>query len=95
MIRNLLIATLAAALLATASVSKASAEVDVNINIGGSGVTYGEPYPYYPAYPSYPSYDDSYSDDGSDCGYEWVAYRQWNRWHTHYIIKHHEVWVCN
>lgn len=95
MIRNLLIAASAAGLLVTASASRASAEVDVNINIGGPGYTYGEPYPYYPAYPSYPTYDDSYSEDTSDCGYEWVSYRRWNRWHTHYIIKHHKVWVCN
>ena len=95
MIRNLLIAASAAALLATASASKASAEVDVDVNIGVHGFIYGEPYPYYPSYPRYPTYDDNYSDDGSDCGYDWVAYRRWNRWHTAYIIKHRRVWVCN
>ena len=102
MIRNLLIAVSAAAVLATASASSASAKVHVNLNIGLGvpGFGYGEPYPYpyYPSYPAYPvvhdGYDDGYSDDGGDCGYDWVAYRRWNRWHTAYIIKHHKVWVC-
>ena len=92
MIRNLLIVASAAALIAIASASTASAEVDVNISIGVPSFVYGESYPYYP---NYLSYDDGYSDDVSDCGYDWVAYRRWNRWHTAYIIKHHKIWVCN
>jgi hypothetical protein len=95
MIRNLLIAASAAAVLATAAASTASAKVHVNLNVGVPGYGYAEPYPYYPVYPAYPAVDDGYYDDGGDCGYDWVAYKRWNQWHTRYIIKHRKVWVCN
>ena len=86
MIRNLLIAASAAAVLATASASSASAKIHVNLNLGlvAPGFGYGEPYPYYPVV------DDSYGD----CGFEWVAYKKWNPWHTAFVIKHRKVWVC-
>ena len=28
------------------------------------------------------------------CGYDWVAYKKWNPWHTAYKIKYHKVPVC-
>lgn len=103
MIRNLLIAASAAAVLVTAAATTASAKthVDFNIGIGVPGIAVGEPYPYYPSYhryPSYPVYDNGYDDgydDNSDCGFEWVNYKRWNRYHTGYRIGHRKVWTCN
>jgi hypothetical protein len=91
MIRNLLIAASAAAVLATVSASTASAKIHLNVNLGlvAPGFAYGEPYPYYPVVDS--GYDDGYGD----CGFEWVSYKKWNPWHTAFVIKHHKVWTCN
>ena len=96
MIRKLILAASAVALLATAAASSASAKVHVNLNVGiGGGYPgyYPQPYPYYPAYPVY---DDGYDGyDNSDCGYEYISVKRWNRYHDRYRIQHKRVWVCN
>jgi hypothetical protein len=100
MIRKLLIAASAVAVLATAAASSASAKVHVNVLLGGGYPVYAQPYPVYPSYhvyPAYPVIDDGYGgyDDGSDCGYEYVNVKKWNRYHDRYRIVHRRVWVCN
>lgn len=97
MIRKFIIAAAAAgALLTTVGVSTASAETDVHFSInlgGGYGGYYPEP---YPVYPSYPVYDENYDDsDNTDCGYEYITVKKWNRYHDRYRIVHKRVWVCN
>ncbi len=91
MIRKLIIAASAVAVLATAAASQASAKVHVNVLIGGGYPVYSQP---YPVYPSYPVYDDGYDDNG-DCGYEYVNVKKWNRYHDRYRIVQRRVWVCN
>jgi opacity protein-like surface antigen len=93
MIRKLLIAASAVAVLATAAASQASAKVHVNVLVGGGYPVYAQPYPVYPAYPVYDDGYDSY-DDG-DCGYEYINVKKWNRYHDRYRIVHKRVWVCN
>jgi hypothetical protein len=97
MIRKLVFAVSAVALLATATATIASAKVHVNINQGGGYPSYyPEPYPVYPAYPVID--DGYYGDDGydnPDCGYEYVNVKRWNRYHDRYRIEHRRVWVCN
>lgn len=96
MIRHLIIAASAVALLATAAASTASAKVnlDLNLNLGGGYPGY---YPEpYPVYPTYPVVDDGYdSYDDADCGYEYITVKKWNRYHHRYKIQHKRVWVCN
>ena len=97
MIRKLVFAVSTVALLAAATATIASAKVHVNINLGGGYPGY---YPQpYPVYPAYPLIDDSYSGDegydNSDCGYEYVNVKRWNRYHDRYRIEHRRVWVCN
>jgi hypothetical protein len=102
MIRNLIIAASTVALLATAAASTASAKVhvDLNLNLGGGYPGYyPEPYPVYPVYPvmhdGYDGYDDYDGYDSSDCGYEYITVKKWNRYHSRYRILHKRVWVCN
>ena len=100
MIRNLIIAASAVALLATAAASTASAKihVDLNLNLGGGYPGYyPEPYPVYPAYPIIDGGYDGYDgyDDNADCGYEYITVKKWNRYHDRYRIQHKRVWVCN
>lgn len=99
MIRNLILAASAVALLSTAAATTASAKVHVDLNLGlGGGYPgyYPQPYPYYPAYPVYDGGSEDYGDyDNSDCGYEYISVKKWNRYHDHYRILHKRVWVCN
>ena len=99
MIRKFILAASAFALLTTTAASSASAKVQVDLNLGlGGGYLnyYPQPYPYYPAYPVYDGGYDSYdSYDDSDCGYEYISVKKWNRHHDHYRIQHKRVWVCN
>jgi hypothetical protein len=94
MIRKLLIAASAVAVIATAAASTASAKVHVNVLVGAGHPYYVDP---YPVYPTYPVYDDGYDNgyDNGDCGYEYINVKRWNRYHDRYRIVHKRVWVCN
>ncbi len=96
MIRKFIIAAAAAgALLGTAAVSTALAEtnVHVNFNLGGYSSHYPESYPVYSSYPVADEDDDEY--DSSDCGYEYITVKKWNRYHDRFRIVHKREWVCN
>lgn len=90
MIRKSLIALSAAAVLgmgmaATASTAEAKTHINLNLGFGFGGYGGG----YYPV--------DDYGYDEpfyGGCGYQWVAYKKWNPWHTHYVIRHKQVPVC-
>ena len=91
MLRKILIATAAAATLATFSAQQASAKVHINgfINVGIPGGYYVDPYPHYPVYPA------GYSDyDGEDCGVKIIKKKKWNWNHTAYKIVKKKIWVC-
>ena len=92
--RKFIIAAATGALLATVAISTASAETDnqLNCNLWGYPNYYPQP---YPVYPSYPVTDENDDYDNSDCGYEYITVKKWNRYHDRYRIVHKRVWVCN
>ncbi|MBC8036768.1 MAG: hypothetical protein H7X89_06090, partial [Rhizobiales bacterium] len=41
-----------------------------------------------------PGYGYGYGYYDEDCGWQWVKYKKWNKWHTAFIIKKKKVWTC-
>ncbi len=84
MFRKSLIALTAAAAVSfgMAGSAQAKTNIDIHVGLGGFGGGYGG---YYG--PSYGYYHE-------ECGWQWVKYKQWNKWHTKYIIKKKKVWTC-
>ncbi len=85
MFRKSLIALTAAAALSLGMAASAQAKTNIDVRLGFGG--YGGGYGYGHGY----GYGGYYHDD---CGWQWVKYRKWNKWHTKYRIKHKKVWVC-
>ncbi len=85
MFRKSLIALTAAAALSLGMAASAQAKttIDVHLGLGGFG---------YPGY-GY-GYDYGYSPYDEECGWQWVKYKKWNKWHTNFVIKHKKVWTC-
>ena len=84
MFRKSLIALTAAAALSLGMAASAQAKttIDVHLGLGAFG---------YPAY-GYGGY--GYSPYHEECGWQWVKYKKWNKWHTKFVIKHKKVWTC-
>jgi hypothetical protein len=83
MIRKALIALAATGALATgfaASATTAQAKTFIDIDVGFGG-GYGGGW-----------YGGGYG--GYGCGYEWVTYKRWNKWHTAFQWRHKKVYVC-
>ena len=85
MFRKSLIALTAAAALSLGMAASAQAKtnIDVHLGLGGFGGGY-----FGPSY----GYDYGYYNE--ECGWQWVKYKKWNKWHTKFIIKTKKVWTC-
>jgi len=83
MFRKSLIALTAAAVLSLGMAASAEAKTNIDVHLGFGGFGYGGGY-FGPGYGYY----------HEECGWQWVKYKKWNKWHTKYIIKTKKVWAC-
>ncbi len=86
MFRKSLIALTAAAALSLGMAANAQAKTNIDVHLGFGG---------FGGYGGYGGgYDPGYGYYDEDCGWQWVKYKKWNKWHTKFIIKKKKVWTC-